>query len=311
MKIAFLLYPTTHVKVGEDTSFWIMFEMLRRGHEVFHFESRHLFWQAGEVQATLTASRLDPRKGFLPSSVQKEPQCLSTFQCIFIRKEPPFDNEYLWALHLLELVKDRVFVINDPQGIAMSNEKLFTLFFKKYSPESCATEDVETACRFIQGLRSNVVVKPLHEKGGAGIFFTSARDKNLRSLLSMATEHGKIQVLLQRYVPAERFGDKRILILDGQILGAFLRRPPPYDFRANLSLGASLHKTTVTAQDRRLVEELAPELAQRGLLFVGIDVIGRFLTEINVTSPAGIPDLNLLYKTRVEKKVADYLEKRS
>lgn len=310
MKIAFLLYPTSQVKVDEDSSFWIMRELKDRGHEVFYFESRQLFWMSGEPHAFLTKARLHRSKGYLPSAPAKSPFSLAHLDCIFIRKEPPFDISYLYALQLVNEIKKEVFILNDPAGIALSNEKLFSVTFQKFCPESLVTENVSLAAKFIRDLRSKAVIKPLDEKGGAGIFAAHAKDTNLSSRLDLATDSGKRKIMIQRFVSAKRYGDKRILILNGEILGAFLRKPPVWDFRANLSIGGSMHRTFVTTSDRKLVGAIVPELLARGLYFVGIDVIGKFLTEVNITSPAGIPEINHFNKTRLEKAVVDFIERR-
>lgn len=310
LRFAFLLYPTAQVKIDEDSSFWIMWELLRRGHEVFYFESRHLVWRGGSPLARLAAARLDRRRGYLPSPPGPQARSLLEFDGIFIRKEPPFDTEYLYALQLLAMIKDRVFIVNDPEGIALANEKLFTLEFPALIPESAATSDVEEARGFIRGLKARAVVKPLHQKGGTGVFAVDPKDRGLVSLLEVATAHGRERVLIQRYIPAERHGDKRILILDGRALGAFVRYPSPADFRANLSAGGSMRPARLTPHDERIVAALAPVLRRHGLFYVGIDVIGRYLTEINVTSPAGIPEINAFGRKHLEREVADFLEER-
>ena len=310
MKIAFLLYPTASVKIDEDSSFWIMLELKKRGHEVFYFESRRLEWSHSSPHAALTRARLHPKKGYLPSAFGRQAADLSEMDCIFIRKEPPFDTEYLYALDMLEAVKDKVFVLNDPQGIAMANEKLFALSFKKYAPETLVTQNIASAKSFIKSLKAKVVIKPLHQKGGVGIFASSFGDENLPSILERATNLEKERVLIQRFVSARKYGDKRIVILNGEILGAFIRRPPRHDFRANLSVGGSMHKASVNAWDEKLVEEMTPKLLSYGLFFVGIDVIGRYLTEVNVTSPAGIPEINHFNKTHLEKSVVNFIERR-
>lgn len=310
MKIAFLLYPTDGVKVYEDTSFWIMHELIRRGHQVFHFESQDLFWENGEAQAYLRVTRTHAARGFLPAPRPAKAVRLSKMDCVFIRKEPPFDRDYLYTLQLLETVKHRVFVLNDPAGIAMSGEKIFTLDFKRRIPETCVTEDPEHAQRFIRGLGAKAVVKPLHLKGGSGVVVLSPTDRNRASILEMSTAEGSEKVMVQRFIDADRYGDKRILVLDGKILGSFTRVPSRSDFRANLSRGATLRKAPANAEDKALVDELAPELAKRGLWFVGLDLIGKYLTEINVTSPAGIADLKILYRSNPETKVADFVESR-
>src|SRR3989344_5589033 len=156
MKIAFLLYPTASVKIQEDSSFWIMHELKKRRHEVFYFESRDLEWSEESPHARLTPAKLDPRKGYLPSVKRQDPVPLTGLDCIFIRKEPPFDTQYLYALQLLETIKHQVFVLNDPTGVAMANEKLFSLLFTKYAPETFVTESITSARAFIKSLRKKV-----------------------------------------------------------------------------------------------------------------------------------------------------------
>lgn len=287
-----------------------MRELVSRGHRVFYFESRDLFWDRGSALAFLRPARLDVKKGYLDSPLLPEAVDLSSMDCIFIRKEPPFDTDYLYALELLNLIKHRTFILNDPYGIAVSNEKLFILNFPDLIPETLVTENISLMKRFIKSMR-HAVVKPLDLKGGSGIFSASAGDKNLPSLLETATDHGRKKVMLQRFLPVSRTGDKRLLILDGEILGAFLRRPSSTDFRANISVGGSMHCSAVTKTDHRIAERLSGELVARGLWFVGIDIIGGMVTEINVTSPAGITDMRMLYRSKPEKKVADFVERRA
>ncbi len=308
MKIAFLLYPTAGVKVNEDTSFWVMHELVRRGHRVTYFESNRLFWADGSPHAFLREARLHPRHGYLPSSEARRPISLRELDCIFIRKEPPFDGEYLHALQLLESVKRDVFVLNDPQGIALCNEKLFTLAFSRHIPETLVTENTDLAAAFVRGLKGRGVLKPLDDKAGKGVLLVSSGDKNLPSLLDLATASGKRKVLLQRFAKGGENGDKRLLVLGGRILGCFARKPRRGDFRANLSAGGSMHRSAVTAGDKRLVEAMAPELLRNGLYFAGLDVIGDALIEVNVTSPSGIPEVRQLEKKALEKDVADFIE---
>lgn len=311
MKIAFLLYPVSKVKIDEDSSFWVMWELKKRGYEVFYFESRQLFGRDHSAWAVLTPARLDLKKGYSPSLPAKQPTDLSECDCIFIRKEPPFRNDYLYALQLLELVKEKVFVLNDPSGIAIANEKIFSLRFKGFAPETIVTENSDQIRQFIKNLNAKVVLKPLNEKGGHGVFSIQPRDVNLPSLVDIATGFGRKKILAQRFIEHQKTGDRRLLILDGRILGAFARRPSQSDFRANLSVGATLRKSSVTPWDEKLVAEMAPALRKYGLYFVGVDVIGKFLTEVNVTSPAGIPEINSLNNVRLEKEVADFIERKS
>ena len=308
MKIAFLLYPTASVKVDEDSSFWIMHELARRGHAVSHFESSDLVWSDGAVRAYLTAARTHVRRGFLPSPRSREATPLESLDAVFIRKEPPFDEEYLHTLQLLMRLR-RPFVVNDPAGIALCNEKLMVLDLHAFAPESLVTNRIADALKFLRGLRSRAVIKPLDNKAGYGVFLTHTRDKNLRSLFDQATQLGRRKVIVQRYVPHERTGDKRILLLDGEFLACFMRRPPRSDFRANLSVGGSMHRASLSAREKKLLRAAAPILLRHGLYFAGLDVIGGYLSEINVTSPSGIPEIKALEGRRLEKDVADFIER--
>lgn len=298
------------MKVSEDTSFWIMHEIIRRGHEVFHFESRDMSWENGSTRARVRRTRTDVKKGFLPSPPSVKPIDLAETDCVFIRKEPPFDAEYLYALQLLESVKHRTFVLNDPSGIAMSNEKLFLLEFAEWAPETFVTSDPAEARRFIGSLGGAAIVKALDNKSGHGVYRTAAKDSNLPSLLETATDNGRRTVMVQRFIDAWKHGDKRILLLDGEPLGSFLRVPAKADFRANLSVGAKLKKSSLTSRERKITETLAPRLRERGLYFTGIDVIGGFLTEINVTSPAGLADILTLERRHAEGAVVDFIQRR-
>ena len=309
MKISFLLYPTVKVKVDEDSSFWIMNELVRRGHEVTYFESTHLSCLNGVVSARLRKARLDTSKGFL-SSPLSAPVRLNSQRVIFIRKEPPFDNEYLYALQILSLIKQNVFILNDPDGIALLNEKLGILMFPELITDTLVTNRAEEARAFAGRLRTEVVIKPLNQKGGTGIFKMHSKDAGFHAKLYAATTGDTQKIMVQRLIPHRLKGDKRILLLNGEIIGAFLRRPARREFRANLGLGGSMHRTRVEKRDERIVAETAPLFAHHGLYFVGLDIIDGRLSEINVTSPSGIPELRQLYGTRVEKKVADFIETR-
>ena len=309
MRILFLLYPTSRVKVDEDSSFWIMNELVHRGHEVHYFESKDLVWKDGVLRARWRKALLHKRKGFLPSPLSAEAMDLNRADILFIRKEPPFDREYLYALQLLSPLKENVFILNDPDGIARCNEKLFILEFQPYIAETLVTCQVAEALRFAESLGKEVVVKPLDQKAGTGIFKTSAKAPDVRARLYAAMEGGSRTLMVQRYLPQNAFGDKRILVLNGEVIGAFLRRPSGKDFRANLSLGGTMHRASVTTGEKKMVEALSPKLLRHGLYFVGLDVIGGYLSEINVTSPSGIPEIKQLNDKHLEKKVVDFMER--
>jgi glutathione synthase len=310
MNIAFLLYPVHKVKVDEDSSFWMMRELQKRGHSLSYFESKDLFWEGREPKARLHPARLDEKRGFLPSPLARAASRLASTDALIVRKEPPFDEEYLHTLHLLSPLRGRVFMMNDPEGIANCNEKLSVLSFPQFIPETLVTSSADEARTFARRLKREVVVKPLDQKGGYGIFKSRSTDKGFHARLFAATLGGQRQVLVQRFLPECYTEDKRILILDGEILGAFLRKPARGEFRANLGLGGSMHRTALTRRERKLAETAAPWLSERGLHFTGLDSIGGYLGEINVTSPSGIPEMRQLYGSRLERKIAAFIEQR-
>lgn len=286
-----------------------MHELRSRGHVVSFFESSDLFWASGGARALLTNAKTDVRKGFLPSPRPREATALEDLDVIFIRKEPPFGREYLNALQLLSRLK-KPFILNDPAGIALCNEKLSVLDFPEFAPESLVTEDPLRATKFIRHLRARAIVKPLDNKAGFGIFLTRPGDRNLPSILDQTTRRGTRKVMVQRYIPHEKTGDKRILTLDGRYLGSFTRVPSRGDFRANLSVGGSMRRAALSRREKRMLDGMGPFFERYGLYFAGLDVIGGYLSEINVTSPSGIPEIRALEGKRLEKDVADFIEKR-
>ncbi len=310
MKIAALLYPTHSVKVDEDSSFWILHELRLRGHRVDCFESKDMVWDGGRLRAYLTPARTDAAKGFLPSPKGRSPVPLDSLDAIIIRKEPPFNEEYLHSLQLLLPLKGKIFMMNDPAGIALCNEKLSVLDYPEFAPESFVADRPSDAIGFIKRLGLRVVVKPLDNKAGHGIFLTEFKDKNLATILDQAMLFGKRKVMVQRYVPHDKAGDKRILLLNGKFLGCFTRVPSRSDFRANLSVGGSMRRATLSARDKKLIDCMTPSLLEKGLYFVGLDVIGGYLSEVNVTSPSGIPEIRALEGKRLEKPIADFIERR-
>lgn len=310
MRIAFLLYPTASVRPDEDSSFWIIRELSSRGHAVFHFESKNLVLINNQPCARLRAARTDAKKGFLPSPQMPEFSDLGALDAVFIRKEPPFDEEYVNALQILSRLRGKTLLLNDPIGILLCNEKLGIRSAARYFPEQLCSADPADLEAFARKAGGRVVVKPLDEKSGYGVIATSWKDRSFRSIVQSASRKGTRRLLLQRFVEPGRLGERRILILGGEILGVFKRLPHPRDFRANLGLGGRMRRAAVSAFDRRMVEEIAGECAELGLHFVGIDACGEKILEINVTSPSGIPELNELDGTRLEKRVADFIERR-
>jgi glutathione synthase len=229
-----------------------------------------------------------------------------------MRKDPPFDMKFFFATHLLSLVDERkCFVMNNPKGLREANEKLYALRFPEQIPQTLVTSDMPLLKEFMEELGGEMIIKPLDGCGGSGVFYLNVQDRNTNSILEAATDNGRKLIMGQRYLPEIRQGDKRIIVLDGQPLGAVLRVPLEYETRGNIHVGGQCVHAALTPRDLEICEALAPLLKNDGLYFVGLDVIGSFLTEVNVTSPTGIQEINALDNVRLENQVIDFVEQKA
>lgn len=308
-KIGFIMDPLEALNPEDDTSFSIILESQRRGHRVFYIQFEDLLVHRGGAMAALQEIRVDPSFQVIRQG-EKEVKPLSTLDVIFNRKEPPFNMDYIYATYILSLIGHKTFVINDPQGIRGANEKLYALNFPDVTPETCVSKNPAQLKRFLKEVGGEMVIKPLNERGGHGVLYLREGDKNINAMLEVSTQNGREYIVAQKYLPESRQGDKRILLLDGEPIGAFLRLPPEEDFRANMHVGGKATRADITEVDRHICTILSGRLQQDGLYFVGIDIIGNKVTEINVTSPAGIPEINGFNHVRLEERVVDFLEKR-
>ncbi len=237
---------------------------------------------------------------------------LDDLHCLFIRKEPPFDRDYLSMTYLLDFLRKKVFIINDPQGIRDANEKLSSLAAPRFAAEAVTGYRPDLIRSFLRKIKSRAfVLKPLFYKGGKGIVKGSGTSARFRKEIAEATHEAHEPVTVQRFIPHAKTGDKRILLLDGKALGAFTRIPGPGDFRANMALGGRAQWAEVNARDQRIITALKGYLRRNGLFFVGMDVLDGYLTEVNVTSPAGVPEINRFHGLKTEDPVVDFLEARS
>jgi len=309
LKIGFIMDPLEELNPADDTSFSILMECQRRGYRVFYIHLKDLLVFGGTAMAELQEIRVGPSfEVSYPG--RKEIRPLSWLDVVFNRKEPPFNLDYIYATYILSLTGGKTFLINDPQGIRGANEKLYALHFPEITPETCVSKDPIRLKSFLKEVGGEMVVKPLNERGGHGVLYLRQGDKNTRAMLEVSTQNGREFIVAQRYLPESRQGDKRILLLDGEPLGAFLRLPPEEDFRANMHVGGKAVRADITDIDRSICAVLSDRLRRDGLYFVGIDIIGNKVTEINVTSPAGIPEINAFNHCRLEEKVVDFLEKK-
>lgn len=296
MNIAFLLYPTHNVKVNEDTSFWLMRALDLAGHDVSHLESSDLSSHNGLIHARLTRSVLDPVRGYHGARTGS-PVPLSSVDALIIRKEPPFDADYVHTLQMLSIASESgLRIVNDPVSILRYNEKTVLDLFPQYAPRMCWTRDISTALGWIGRCRTRfIVLKALDNRSGSGVLRIARSDKSLPSLLQTVTDHGRRWVVIQEHLSPEGQGDKRILLAGDKIAGVFRRMPPRGDFRSNLSIGGTMSRCGLSAREKRLVDHVGPELTRRGLWLSGLDVMDGRLVEINITSPSGLPEIAQLY----------------
>jgi glutathione synthase len=308
MKMLFVMDPLSRINIAGDTTFALMLEAQARGHENWFCEPRHLGLEhdrAGAAAWQVTARPIPGDHFLLGPQAQV---FLDDFAAVFMRKDPPFDLDYYFATLLLERARGRSLLINDPRGLRESNEKLAVLSFPRLTPPMVVTREATRLRSFLAEQGGEMVIKPLDASGGFGVFHVRQGDPNTGSILEQATNLGRRWTVAQRYLPEVRQGDKRIFLVDGEPLCAVLRVPAPDDARGNLHVGARPMPTTLEDRDRAIIDVVAPHLRDNGFFLVGLDVIGGWLTEINVTSPTGILEANALYKQHHEAQVLERLE---
>ncbi|WP_426194246.1 glutathione synthase [Massilia sp. DWR3-1-1] len=286
MKIAFLADPLSSFKIYKDSTFAMMREAARRGHTLYAFEQRHMALENGIVSAEVVEITLTGEADAWYSVVGAASMQLNAFDAIIERKDPPFDMEYVYLTQLLELAQSQgARVFNDPAAIRTHNEKLSIAQFSHYTSPTLVTSS-ETRLRAFHAEHGDVIFKPLDGMGGAGIFRIKDDGMNLGSVIETLTELGTRTIMAQKYIPAIVHGDKRVLVIDGKpVPFALARIPQAGEVRGNLAAGGMGRAQPISPRDREIAEALGPQLAARGLLLVGLDIIGDFLTEVNVTSP--------------------------
>jgi glutathione synthase len=310
VRILFVMDEANAMLFDKDTSFAFMRAAQGLGHDVYHCGPLDLFQRGAEVFASARPTRVSDQP---PHVSQQEPEELELkgLDAVLIRKDPPFDVAYLHLTQELDLLKDRVLVVNDPAALRAANEKLYAFNFVEHMPRSMVSADPKQLRAFLGEVGGRAVLKPLDGAGGSGVVALTSEDSNTRALIDLLTHEGKQQALIQQYLPAVRGGDKRVLLLDGKPLGAILRVPQPDDIRANIHVGGRVEPTELTQREQALVEDIGPKLAQAGLWFVGLDLIGEQLIEVNVTSPTGIQELGRFLGTRPEEQVIRWVQERS
>jgi glutathione synthase len=303
--------PIESIDIRGDTTFVLMLEARRRGHRVLYVEPGEVAVAGGQVvapaQPVLEMRREQGRQADLGEATRVALD--EEVDLVFQRKDPPVDADYVTTTQILSLCR-RALVLNRPEGILTANEKLYALRFADLMPETLVSHRIRELRAFMQELGGEMIVKPLDGRGGEGIFHLHENDRNLVSILEQSTAFEARRVMAQQYLPVVRKGDKRILLVDGEPIGAVLRIPSESEHRANFHVGGSPEKAELDEDDRRIVARLAPSLRRDGLFFVGIDVIGGRLTEVNVTSPTGVQEINALDGRQLEVQILDGAERK-
>ncbi len=313
LKVAVQMDPLGSINPDADSTFVLMLEAQARGHLLWHYEVRNLaFTSAGEsVHLAARARRVAVARP--PAEIYRlgpeETLDLAGMDVVLMRQDPPFDMAYITATHLLEHIRPGTLVVNEPRNVRNAPEKLLVTHFPELMPPTLVTWD-GAAMRAFRAEHREIVIKPLFGNGGAGVFRIRPDDENFNSVLEMHFARTREPLMLQRYEPAVRQGDKRIILVDGEPLGAVNRIPAEGEARANMHVGAKPVATTLSARDREICTRIGPTLREQGLIFVGIDVIGDWLTEINVTSPTGLQEVARLGGAHLEAAIWDCIEER-
>ena len=307
LTVAIQMDPIERVDIGADSTFALALEGQRRGHKLLYYGPRELSLRDTIVVARARPLTVREKRGDHFSLGESSVYDLSDLDAVLMRQDPPFDMAYISATHLLERIHPRTLVVNDPFQVRNAPEKLFVTHFKGLMPPTLITSDRDEI-RAFRERHKDIVLKPLYGNGGAGVFRLKESDENLGALLEMFTQFYREPVVVQRYVPEVRKGDKRIILVDGEAIGGINRVPAEGEARSNLHVGGRAEPVELSPRDRAICDAIGPELKSRGLIFAGIDVIGDYLTEINVTSPTGIQELKRFGGTDGAARIWDAIE---
>ncbi len=309
LKVAVQMDHVSTVSIAGDTSFALSLEAQRRGHRLFHYTPDRLSMRDGKVIARVEEMQVRDEKGDHYTLGEPVRTDLSEMDVILLRQDPPFDMNYITTTHMLERIHPATLVVNDPAWVRNSPEKIFVTEFPDLMPETLITKDVREVEAFRKEF-GDIILKPLYGNGGAGVFQLNDGDRNLTSLLEMFGQMFREPFIVQRYLKDVRKGDKRIILIDCEAVGAVNRVPSEGESRSNMHVGGRAEKAGLTEREREICARIGPSLKERGFILVGIDVIGDYMTEINVTSPTGIreiqrfggPDIAGLFWDVVEDK---------
>ncbi len=307
LTVAIQMDPIEKIDIGGDSSFALALEAQARGHGLLYYGPRDLSFNEGKVTARARPLNVRAVKGDHYALGESFIYDLSAADVVLMRQDPPFDMSYISATHLLERIHPKTLVVNNPREVRNAPEKLFVTEFEDFIPPTLITSDAREV-RDFRERHTEIIIKPLYGNGGAGVFRVGPGDENLGSLLEMFTQFYREPVIVQRYLPEVRKGDKRIILVDGEFAGAINRVPASGEARSNMHVGGRPEKTELTPRERDICAAIGPELKRRGLIFTGIDVIGDYMTEINVTSPTGIHEVKRFGGADIAKLVWDSIE---
>ena len=317
VQLTFIIDPIHKLDPGHDTSVALMEAAQGQGHELWITQIEQLTLQGGQTWAQVHPVKLHPVPLVEGRWVAPDPWYtlgeaqllpLERMDAVFMRKDPPVTTPYLYATYLLDYIDpNQTLVINSPHGLRTANEKMYTFQFRTVMPDTIVSQDPQIIRQFTEHY-GTAVLKPLGGKAGEGILLLQGSDRNFNSLIEISTHRGQVPVMVQEYLPAAVEGDKRIILLNGEPIGAVNRVPTGKEFRGNMATGGQVMQSTLTAAEHQICKQLAPKLQQDGLFFVGIDIIGGYLTEVNVTSPTGIREIDRLDGAHLGDRVMDWLQ---
>ena len=308
LRVAVQMDPIETVNIDADSTFALMLEAQARGHLLWHYHVRDLALRGGRV--TAWAKPVEVRREYgnhFTFGAEEELDLGEGADVVLMRQDPPFDMAYITATHILEHIHPRTLVVNDPASVRNAPEKLFVTHFPELMPVTMVTSDRRRIADFRRE-HGDIIIKPLFGNGGAGVFHLRPDDPNMNALVEMFTERSREPLVIQKYVPAVREGDKRIILVDGVAMGAINRVPAAGEARSNMHVGGRPEPTTLTDREHEICAAIGPELKKRGMIFVGIDVIGGYLTEINVTSPTGLQEIARFDGVHLERAIWEAIE---
>ncbi|WP_427157517.1 glutathione synthase [Aliinostoc sp. HNIBRCY26] len=316
MKLAFIIDPIHQLDACHDTSVALMEAAQILGHEVWVTQANWLSVVESKAWAILQQVELVPIQLVEGRWIAANPWyklgqrsliSLETMDAVFMRTDPPVNDPYLYATYILDYIdQTKTLVINNPSGIRSANEKMYALQFTNAIPETIVSADKQFIRQFVEA-KGAAILKPLGNKAGEGILFLQSGDRNFNSIVELSTQQGRLAVMVQTYLPEAKDGDKRIILLNGEPIGALNRLSSGNDFRNNMATGGTVASTAITPREYDICQQVANKLRQDGLIFVGIDVIGGYLTEVNVTSPTGVREIDRLDGTRLGQQVIQWI----